>query len=94
MHGPLNVKQTLFAPIGYRNPTIQTVAATSPTALSSQESTLIVSLTLNMSNTIFKETLPSAENGCNISHHTQDWCLPTLHNPAVAFPTHYVILTQ
>ena len=54
MHGPLNIKQTLFAPFGYRNPTIQTVAAISRIALSFQESTLIVSLALNMSEHFFQ----------------------------------------
>jgi hypothetical protein len=90
------VAKTLFAPVWYRNPTIQTVAAISLIALSSQESTLIASLTLNMSEHFFffRETLASAENGYIISHHTQDWGLPTLHNTAVGFPKHYVIVTQ
>jgi hypothetical protein len=50
------VAKTLFAPVVYRNPTIQTAVAISLMALSSQESTLIVLLTLNMSEHFFKET--------------------------------------
>jgi len=77
MHGPLNIKP-LSAPVGYRNLTIQTVAAISRIALSIQESNLIVSLTLNMSEHFFfwKKPLPSAENGCNISQNKTGVFLP------------------
>jgi len=92
MHGPLNI-EPLFAPAGYRNPTIQTVAAISRIALSIQKSTLIVSLTLNMSEHVFLKNI--AFRWERMQHLTeQDWCLPTLHNPPIAFSEHYVIWTQ